>query len=147
MYYFGKTQYTVDRDATVEAYRRADSGFVDNCDCSTCRNFRLARDEVFPVGFKSLLHQLGIDPNKGGEVYHNGEIGRGLHDYGGWFHLVGRLLNETEAFSEVGFGETFTAWMCSATAPRLTSLEDLKTVQLEFHASAVPWILDEPEPV
>jgi hypothetical protein len=142
---FGQWQYTMDRDATVAAYRLADAGGVDRCECASCRNFRLARARVFPPEFIALLDQLGIDPRKDGEVYRNARVASGLHDYMGWFHFIG-TLDTTGDFALVEFGEDFTAWIVSATAPRLSTLKDLPVVQLEFHSRAVPWLLDEPEP-
>ena len=142
---FGQWTYSVDRDATALAYGRAEKGGADTCDCVPCRNFRVARANAFPAEFRALLDQLGVDLNKDGEVYHNGRIAPGRHDYAGWFHFVG-TLPETGDFSPVCLGEGFTAWMCGATAPRLASLTGLPVVQLEFHAESVPWLLDEPEP-
>jgi hypothetical protein len=143
---FGQWRYTVDHDATALAYSQVDVGGVDSCDCAPCRNFRLAREQVFPPKFLALLQQLGIDPHKDAEVYHNGRTASGLHDCGGWFHFVG-TLDETGDFPPVSYGDDFTSWMSGAAAPRLSSLNDLPAVQLEFHAIAVPWLLDEPEPI
>jgi|SRR5579864_6172558 len=141
---FGKWKYSIDREATIVAYREADRGGVDRCDCVWCRNFRVARAQVFPAEFHALLDQLGIDPKKDGEVYHNGQLAPGRHDYAGWYHFIG-TLDETGDFPEVGFGTGFNAWMCQASAPRLPSLKGLPVVQLEFHCEFVPWLLNEPE--
>jgi hypothetical protein len=40
-------------------------------------------------------------------------------------------------------GGGFTVRMCHASAPRLTSLDRMPAVQVEFHAEATPWVLDE----
>lgn len=141
---FGQWEYSADRDATISAYRRAERGGVDTCDCANCRNFRVARANVFPESFLRLLDQLGIDPLKDGEVYHNARLSSGRHDYGGWYHFIG-TLEKTGDFPVVQLAEGFTAWMCHAFAPRLASLKNEPTVQLEFHAQQVPWLLDEPE--
>lgn len=143
---FGEWRYTVDRDATILAYDRAERGGADTCDCAYCRNFRIARPHVFPEKFLRLLDQLGINPLKDGEVYHNGLLAPGRHDYCGWYHFIGTLV-ETGDFPVVQLGEGFTVWMCHASAPRLESLKDTSAVQLEFHAETVPWLLDEPEPM
>jgi hypothetical protein len=91
-----------------------------------------------------LLGQLGIDPNKDAEVYHNARIAPGRHDYGGWYHFIG-TLDETGDWPAVKFGPGFSVSMCPASGPRLPSLEGEQVVQLEFHAEAVPWLLDGPE--
>jgi len=141
---FDKWKYRADRDATVLAYGRTERGGADRCDCAGCRNFRAARAHCFPPEFIALLGQLGIDPNKDAEVYHNARIAPGLHDYGGWYHFIGALDGGGDS-SPVNFGPSFHAWICPATAPRLSSLVGEQVVQLEFHAEAVPWRLDEPE--
>jgi len=141
---FGEWAYCNDRAATTEAYARADHGGADVCTCNGCRNFVKVRDGVFPAEFVSLLESLGIDPQKDGEVYHNGRLAPGSHDYGGWFHFVGSL-DRTGDFAPVDFGGGFTAWLQKRSAPGLIALKDLSLVQLEFHATNVPWGLDEPE--
>jgi hypothetical protein len=141
---FGQWKYTADRDATVLAYSQAERGWADKCDCAPCRNFRLARTQAFPARFLALLDELGIDLRKDGEVYHNARLAPGRHDYGGWYHFVG-TLDEPGDFPAVKLVDGFTVWMCHAYAPRLPTLKGLPAVQVEFHANAVPWLLDEPE--
>jgi hypothetical protein len=133
----GQWKYSADRDATILAYSRAERGWADTCDCADCRNFRVARARAFPAEFLSLLGQLGIDPRKDAEVYHNARLAPGRHDYGGWYHFIG-TLDETGDFPPVDLGGGFTVWMCRAAAPRLPSLKGKLTVQVEFHADAVP---------
>jgi hypothetical protein len=145
MFSFGQWKYSADRDATINAYRREERGGVDTCDCANCRNFRIARNYVFPASFLGLLDQLGIDPFKDAEVYHNARLSAGRHDYCGWYHFVGSL-DETEELPVVQLGDGFTAWMCHTSGPTLASLGNALTVQLEFHAEQVPWLLNEPEP-
>jgi hypothetical protein len=141
---FAKTRYTVDRDATIAAYARAQAGCADTCECAGCRNFRLARATIFPQPFLALLDRFGIDPRKDGEVYHLGPVGTGRHAYGGWYHFVG-TLGETSEEEAVDFGDGFTAWLCLASAPRLASFEELQVVQLEISVDCVPWLLDDAE--
>jgi hypothetical protein len=143
---FGQWKYTADRDATILAYGRTERGGADTCDCADCRNFRVARAGSFPAGFLALLYKLGIDPRKDAEVYHNARLAPGRHCYGGWYHFVG-TLDQTGDCPAVDLGDGFSVWMCHASAPRLPSLEGMQVVQVEFHAEAVPWLLDEPETV
>ena len=141
---FGEWSYDADPEATAAAYRSVEHGGAEACGCAGCRNFLLARDKVYPASFLTLLAQLGVDPSKDAEVYHNAQLSPGRHDYGGWFHFVGELHNSGD-FPPVALGENFSAWMCRPNAPRLAPLEDLNVVQVEFHAEAVPWLLREPE--
>ena len=143
---FGEWKYSVDRDATRLAYQQVDRGGVDTCDCNGCRNFRVVREQVFPAQFLALLDVLGIDPRKDGEIYHLGPSAPGHHVYGGWYHFIGSL-DEIGDFTPIDFGPpNLKVWLCHATAPRLATLKDKPTVQLEFQAEDVPWLLDEPEP-
>lgn len=141
---FGQWKYTADRDATILAYGRTERGGADTCNCADCRNFSVARADSFPAEFLALLVELGIDPRKDAEVYHNARLAPGRHCYGGWYHFVG-TLDQTGDWVDLGDG--FRVWMCPASAPRLRSLEGMQVVQVEFHAEAVPWLLDEPETV
>lgn len=141
---FGRWKYTVDREATAQAYHRMPHGAADDCGCVNCRNFTAARAAVFPAEFRALADQLGIDLFKDAEVYRNAKLESGLHDYGGWFHFVG-TLDETGDFPPVVFAPGFSSWMCQAYAPRLSALDGMQVVQLEFQAECVPWLLDEPE--
>jgi hypothetical protein len=145
MTFFGDFEYSVDREATLRAYAAAEFGGADTCECDGCRNFRVARKNVFPKEFLELLDRLGIDPAKDGEVYHNGRLAPGCHHYGGWYHFVGALLKTADSHVDMGGG--FLVWMTQPGAPRLAPLEDLPVVQLEFVAENVRWILNEPEPL
>ena len=141
---FGQWQFDCDPEATRLAYSKVDHGGSDSCTCNGCRNFAAARSHVYPQAFLEFLASVGIDSTKDAEAYHMAPFAPGLHDYGGWFHFVGQL-NVDGDFGEVNFGNGFTAWLCKASAPRLTALEELPVVQVEFHAKAVRWVLNEPE--
>jgi hypothetical protein len=58
-----------DREATVAAYLALPGGGADRCGCVHCRNFAVQRTRVYPQAFRVLLDNLGIDPNKEGEVF------------------------------------------------------------------------------
>jgi len=139
---FAQWQYTVDVAATTAAHARATHGGSESCECNGCRNFRLVRSQVYPAEFIALLESMGIDPRKDGEVYHNGSIAPGLHDYGGWFHFIGEL-EVTGDFPVVPMGDNFSVWLQRRSAPGLSTLKEFPLVQVEFHATRVPWILNE----
>jgi hypothetical protein len=141
---FGQWEYTCDQDTTAKVYSTIERGDSDACTCNGCRNFVAAREKVFPSEFLSLLASLGIDSRKDGEVYHNGKLAPGRHDYGGWFHFIG-TLESTGDFPVVAMGDSFTACMLRNCAPALSALNDYPLVQIEFHASNVPWVLNEAE--
>jgi hypothetical protein len=142
---FGAWQFTCDRQATADTYAREATSTSVQCTCNGCRNFVVARCDVFPKAYFALLDSLGIDPAKDGEVYHNGRRSPGKHHYGGWFHFVG-ALDVTGDFPPVQVAKGFSVYLCSKSAPCLPALKDLPLVQVEFTASAVPRCLTEPEP-
>ena len=142
---FGQWQYSVDREATVAAYARAEHGDAVRCGCNGCRNFVAARSQVFPPDFLALLYSLGIDPSKEGEVYTEGRKALGSHNYGGWFHFVGEL-SVTGDFAYVPFSNGLLASMSRRSAPGLPELDGMPLVQLEFRVEDVPWVLAEEEP-
>jgi hypothetical protein len=87
----GDQVFVYDRDATVAVYNSLAGGFAEECRCVACRNFAAQRDLIFPPSFRTLLEQLGIDPNKEGEAFEYGPIADGRHLYGGWFYFFGEL--------------------------------------------------------
>ena len=82
-----------DREATAAIYARMTGGWADDCGCVGCRNLMAQRDVIYPVEFRVLLEQLGIDPNKEAEAFANGPLDNGLCHYGGWFFFVGEMVN------------------------------------------------------
>jgi hypothetical protein len=142
---FGRWTYTVDPDATAEAYKAAIGGGADYCDCNGCRNFRLVRHRIHTPEFLTLLATLGIDPRKEAEAIRASQSSPGHYSCGGWFHFVGDLKVSGD-FPPVDLGAGVTAWMTHGVAPMLQPLAGFPLVQLGFWAESVPWLLDEPEP-
>jgi hypothetical protein len=142
---FGQWRYTVDRTATLEAYARQTAGGAATCTCTGCRNFVVARDQIFPARFVEFLNTLGIDPTKDAEVYNAGQVAPHRHHYGGWYHFIG-TLETTGDFAPVDFGHGLTAWLCTASAPRIATLSDRPVVQVEFATDRAPWMLEDAEP-
>ena len=58
--------------------------------------FRNSKKHCLPVNFRLLLDQLGIDPEKEGEVYECGPEGT-LRAYGGWFYFSGNHNHDLKA--------------------------------------------------
>jgi hypothetical protein len=136
--------FTVDREATANAYAGAEKGGVDRCTCSPCRNFRLVRKAFFPPAFLRLLSDLKIDPEKDGEVWHV-PLRRGEHLYNGWYHFLGSLeggqrdeqMNLTNSFS--------IRLKPYSGSPGLDAFKGTKCIELGFTLYGAPWLLDEPE--
>lgn len=90
-----------DREQTRKAYSAMKCGDAERCGCSYCRNFAAQRAAAYPENFCLLLDQLGIDPEKEGEVYECGPDPDGqLRVYGGWFYFVGELVEDGERMTD-----------------------------------------------
>ena len=65
----------------------------DSCVCEGCQNYDKAILTA-PDAVLSFLRSLGIDPQKPGEVYGyvDHKSGEPTHMYGGWYHVVGVML-------------------------------------------------------
>lgn len=129
-----------DRDATVAAYSQVRHGDAERCGCSGCRNFIAGRTQAFPDAFRTFLAELGIDPNKEGEVYECGPVEGGLYFYGGWFYFVGELVEAGQRLSNEG--ESFEYWF-SSSFPSPLAVFGKAVATVEF-TTRIPWILDEP---
>jgi hypothetical protein len=92
--------------------------------------------------FQILLDQLGIDPEKEGEVY-EGIIERSLVGYGGWFYLAGELVEAGERMTDAGVGFQY----FFRRSHKQTMLADFgdEVLALEF-STKLPWVIsEEPE--
>jgi hypothetical protein len=153
----GDQLISFDREATAAAYSQVSQGWADRCTCQGCRNFVLQRDRIYPVEFRDLLSTLGINPAKEGEAVHDGPTGD-FHSYGGWFYLVGELLEKGETVVSVrvkddsrGFHRVevlpsssaeFKYWF-TLVAPKPPAIFGPRVTALEF-CILLPWILQEP---
>ena len=83
--------FEVDYQRTYEVYKQNEKGRPESCGCNNCRNFLVNRKQIYPVEFKNLLVELGIDYKKESEIYHIYRAENGKHLYGGWFHFKGKI--------------------------------------------------------
>jgi hypothetical protein len=134
-----------DRDATIAAYRQVTIGGPELCNCDYCKNWAQTRSQILPANFQELLGQLGIPSDRECEVYQCAKLETGLHQYGGWYHFVGHVLNgEREGSANIEFG-SFSVYFHSKPALLPQAFAGLPVVQLEFEAK-IPWLSNVPEP-
>jgi len=81
----------IDVKRTEEFYKKYHL-LTEGCNCEFCANYVLACG-TFHEDIKNLFCMLGIDPRKEGEVYECMENQDGTHLYGGFYHLVGRIID------------------------------------------------------
>jgi hypothetical protein len=107
---------------------------------------------AFPQDFRTLAAQLGIDFTKPAEVFQYNREASGLHYYGGYFHLVGRILFEPRKsrgkssptqFDKLKSGFEFV--LGEASMPVTEPFKGNALVELNF-AMRIPWVLSEPDP-
>src|SRR6266851_1577213 len=91
-------------------------GGAERCGCIFCRNFAVQRNLVYPASFRALLEQLGIDPNKEGEVFECGPAEDGCRVYGGWFYFRGEMVTAGQRISNTTDSHQF-AHFLTATCP------------------------------
>jgi hypothetical protein len=128
-----------DRKATVAAYLELSFGGADRCGCVHCRNFAAQRADLYPRAFRALLDDLGIDPNKEGEVYDKvGPFDLKIRPTGGWFYFVGELIQAGEKLMQAG---EFQYWF-QPSFPRAPACFGEPVAAIEF-AAQVPWVLEE----
>ena len=115
------------------------AGGANCCGCVCCRNFAAQRTQVYPQAFRILLDNLGIDPNKEGEVFDEmGPFDDRIRPTGGWFFFVGELIEPGERLIEV---DGFQYWFQPA-FPRPPACFSGPVAAIEF-ATRVPWVLSE----
>ena len=151
----GKWKIDADPQATRQAYIRQRQGSPYDCTCIHCRNFEAARDRIYTDDVLRVLEPLGVEPPiREAEICHYyGPLDSGLHLYGGWLHVVGRLVDGVDAkrmvsptawtFDLEEINERFSIGATAYCALIPEAFRDLPIVQLEFEFK-VPWILSEP---
>ena len=132
----GGNELTCDPAATRSAYRLFTP---DLCDCAGCRNYRLARDQVFSGAALEFFGQFGIDPCKEAETYDLGPApaNPNLILYGGWFHFIGEIV---KCGDRVSLGDNLVVWFSPGVALGPPSFAGRLLVQMEMEA-LVPWLL------
>ncbi|HEX8599945.1 MAG TPA: hypothetical protein VF952_15705 [Chloroflexia bacterium] len=91
----------VDIEATRAAYTSLPLvGSDASCTCAYCRNFREAH-QFLPASFLKICDDLGIDPRRPSEVYEIIENEDGTRFYGGWYHLVGKLVRSDDTLLQI----------------------------------------------
>ena len=130
-----------DRDATVAAYRSLEQGFAEECGCIFCRNFAAQRAVAYPVSFRTLLEQLGIDPSKEAEAFEYCPVQDGCHLYGGWFYLVGEIVAAGERNYSAPDSHHFDYWFTSI-GPNAPTFRGGPRLTLEF-TTHLKWLLED----
>jgi hypothetical protein len=127
----GGYELEFDRDATAACYSRIHVPGPEACGCAQCRNWIAAREQVLPSEFLDLLSRLGIPTNGEIEVWETPGQSQ-PHFYGGWYFVVGRILNGEpgHVFTIAGFEMSFRSTRSFA----ISAFEGQEVCELHFHA-------------
>jgi hypothetical protein len=116
------------------------NGDAERCGCSSCRNFAAQRSTAYRENFRQLLHQLGVDSEKEGEVYECGPDGS-LWVYGGWFYVVGELIEPGERMTDAGSGFQY-YFVDAKRLPKPHANFGQNVLAVEF-TTKLPWLISE----
>jgi len=146
----GRWELDIDPVLTADCFARYPKDAL--CNCEGCRNFRALGENAFPIPFRALAAELGIDLSKPSELGHYDTGPGSLHDMHGWFHLVGSIRSGHDAKRRVAEN----SW-CADDEPLLglpelgftnriallpEAFKGQPIVQLDFRME-VPWVLDD----
>ncbi|MFJ7826640.1 hypothetical protein [Psychrobacillus sp. NPDC096623] len=145
----GSWDIEIDVNRTKEFYKNYHL-ITEGCSCDFCANYVLACD-IFSQDIMNIFNLLGIDPRKEGEVSEYMENEDGTHLYGGFYHVVGRIIKgpnlwvPTKKGSEVS-SPTFINYKgieIGFSNDLVLVPEDFPTpvIQFEFQMN-VPWLLN-----
>jgi hypothetical protein len=150
----GRWQIEFDPEATAQCYKQTKAGW--GCDCAPCRNFMALDKKAFSPAVLELFDRFGVDYRKPAEIYHTSRLKNGLHDYGGWFHVIGEIESGADAWKQLNdpwsfqaelepLGGNFSFGFSNNIQLVREPFLNHNLIQLEFHAE-LPWVLSEPEP-
>ena len=153
VFQIGRWTVEVDVEATRAAYRQRTQGSPEECGCLECRNFAAARRQAYPAAVREALATLGVEPIREAEIFHLGPLDSGWHLYGGWFHVVGHLVEgadakialdaQTGTFDLEPMDPHFRLGITTDTALVPRGFPESSLLQVEFQTE-VPWVLPEP---
>ena len=82
-----------DAGATARAPHAMRTGAPEECGCADCLRFSSFRGSAYPAASVELLRTLEARHDRETETYYLGETSPGHHRYGGWFHVIGRIVS------------------------------------------------------
>lgn len=94
----------VDIEATRRAYLGASP--IDGCGCQGCHNYS-ALASAFSGDLLAFFQRVGINPTKEAEICIYYQDKAGLHFYGGFYHLVARILEQPDPLPFFPVAEQF----------------------------------------
>jgi len=158
----GPWRVEADPEATARAHARMPAGCPERCGCRYCVNFVATRGRAYPAEELRLFEALGIRQDRESEICAPVLLSGALYLYSGWFHFVGRILDDpiSEAHNSVPQGQALESGTVSELrfhaltdhfgillrAERHLLPEEFgadSVVQLDF-TTELPWVLSEP---
>ena len=130
-----------DPEKTRQLYSGAKS-VAESCSCIGCRNYALAAD-FFPGEVKELFGSLGIDPKKAAEVYLLTGKNEENAQYGGFYHLCGRITNGGRNENPIAFHRIAEGYFVGFTDDISLPEDDIPEPSLQMEIDfTVPWLTE-----
>jgi hypothetical protein len=157
----GPWRVEADAEATARAHNRMSAGCPERCGCRYCVNFVATRGGAYPAEALRLFETLGVRQDRESEICAPVPLTGAQYLYSGWFHFVGRILDETgpplisvsqgqgpgsAVVSELRFHALTDHFGILLRPERHLLPEEFgaaSVVQLEF-TTELPWVLSEP---
>jgi len=148
----GQWNLQYDTEATCHIYSRIPFGGAEECGCDMCRNFIMARDQIYPKEVHDTFEILGIDMKKETEASHVHRIEPGWHFYLGMFHFIGKVEHNKASNNQkkgplklVPVTKNFSWGFLSKSNLAHKEFAEHTLVQIDFSV-VVPWLLNGKEP-
>ena len=145
---YSNIKVEIDTEKTRELH---DMIMTYDCDCAGCRNYMRAVDS-FPGEVIEFFTSLGLDVKKAVEIipWFAENEGKAMN-YGGFYHLYGRIISGGECWKEngeVSVYEITDGYSVGFTEDISLREEELgePALQMEIFFHGIPWLLDEENP-
>ena len=149
--------FLVDKKLTQSIYLRVAKGGADNCNCSMCKNYVVARQNLFDLSLRNFFKTVGVEMNKEYEVCHMNKETNGLHLYSTWFDFAGQILDGRNCKIQTKDGKSsiehfdinsnLSVAFLPSTKPADSFFDNVEEVVSINFLLTIPWTINEKEPL
>jgi hypothetical protein len=148
LFSFGTYQIDLDIEKTNEFYVAA-RPLSEHCRCDGCSNYEKAVDFLSQT-IINFFQSIGVDVKKPCEVYVNCTNKDGTLNYGGFYHLCGKIITDKSAWAPSGCRDLISL----EDNLNISFNDDCSLLEKDFPRPAilldfytyVPWVLDKRNP-
>ncbi|MDR0467858.1 MAG: hypothetical protein LBG67_03315 [Campylobacteraceae bacterium] len=152
----GEWELEYDKSKTLEAYKKHKTS-TEECACQSCKNYYHA-SKYFSAEIRAFFENMGVDVEKPIEVYDYSTYKNGKVWYGGWYHIVGKIVKGKDIWVETHRADGDIVYHRGDMHKVADDLEVGFTLQIYLHNDNfpdnifqmeinfwVPWVLDDKE--